>query len=218
MIRATLLASLLWAGIAQAQTAAYEGKDVWEVGVLGGFGWTNSLTAKGPTASATTGLHPGAVIGAFGGEDMYDHLSGEARYLYRFSDLKLSSGGTSVDFGGHMHIAEGAFLYQFTRRGSHIRPFFAFGGGIKVLQGTGRESAVQPLGRFAALTATREVLPTADVGFGFKVNLREHLRLRIEVRDYISGTPGKVIAPAPGVSISGAMNDVTGLVGFSYIW
>jgi hypothetical protein len=213
-----LLAFLLSTGISFAQTASHEGIAHWEVGALGGWGWTNDLTAKGPAASATTGLNSGGAIGVFGGDDMYDHLSGEARYIYRFSDLKLSSGGTHVDFGGHTHIAEGAFLYHFHSRQSHIRPYFAFGGGVKILQGTGMGSAAQPLVRFAALTATQDILPTADVGFGVKFNLGTHARIRVEVRDYISGPPEKVITAAPGVSISGVMNDVTGLVGVSYLW
>jgi hypothetical protein len=62
-------------------------------------------------------------------------------------------------------------------------------GGIQVVQGAGTESAFQPLSRFAALTATRDILPTAGVGGGLKYSLQKHLRLRIEVRDYISGAP-----------------------------
>jgi len=218
MIRAALVACLMWGGVAQAQMTGQEAGPHWEIGALGGFGWTNDLTVKGPAGSATTGLKSGAAIGVFGGDDTYNYFSGEARYLYRFNDLKLSSGNTSVDFGAHTHIAEGALLLHFRPRASHMRPFIAFGGGIKVLEGTGMESAAQPLGRFAALTATREILPTGDVGFGIKWNLRPHTRLRVEVRDYISSTPHKVIAAAPGASISGVMNDITGLVGLSYIW
>lgn len=212
------LVCALAAGFAQTQPASHEGEARWEVGVNGGYGFSPDLTVKGPAGSASTGIRPGGAIGVFGGEDTYNYFSGEARYLYRFSNLKLSSGGTSVDFGAHTHIAEGAILAHFRPRASHIRPFISFGGGIKVLQGTGIESAAQPLGRLAALTATREVLPTADAGFGVKVNFRQHVRLRFEVRDYISGSPGKVIAPAPGASLTGIMNDIIGLAGLSYTW
>lgn len=218
MIRAALAACVVWAGTAWAQPSGPEEQIHWEVGAVGGYGWTNDLTVTGPAGSAAAGLKAGGAVGVFAGDDMYDRFSGEARYLYRFSDLKLSSGSTSVDVGAHTHIAEGAFLFHFKGRQSHMRPFFAFGGGIKVLQGTGIESAAQPLGRLAALNATREVLPTADVGFGVKWSLRPHVRLRVEVRDYISGAPEKVIAAAPGASISGILNDVTGLAGLSYVW
>ena len=203
-----LLSLIFFSSIAFAQT--------WEVGALGGYGFTNDLTIKTSSASATAGLANGGVVGAFGGDDTYNYFSGEARYLYRFSDLRLSSGGTSVDFAAHTHIAEGAFLAHFRPRNARIRPFIAFGGGIKVLVGTGAESATQPLGQFAALTATHEILPTADVGAGVKINLATHLRLRLEVRDYISTAPTKLIAPAPRASESGWLHDIMALAAFSF--
>src|SRR5579862_5033144 len=96
MLKGLVLACFLAAGVASAQE--------WEVGGLGGFGYAPDLTVKGPSGSASTGLKNGVVIGGFVGDDTYDHWSGEAHYLYRFSDLKLSSGGASVDFGAHTHI------------------------------------------------------------------------------------------------------------------
>lgn len=208
MLKTIGLLCALSAGAAMAQT--------YEVGATGGYGFSGDLTAKSATGSATTGLKRGATLGVFGGQDMYEHWSGEARYLYHFSDLKLSSGGTSVDFGAHEHIMEGAFLYHFEPRDSRVRLYLSVGGGMKVLEGTGLESSNQPLGKFAALTATQELLPTGDVGAGVKINLREHMRLRLEVRDYISKAPTKVIAPYPGVVLNGVLNDVMGLAGISY--
>jgi len=76
----------------------------------------------------------------------------------------------------------------------------------------------QPLGRFAALTATREILPTADVGVGVKFDLKKHLRFRAELRDYISAAPSSVIAPAAGASISGIAHDILGFAGLGYTW
>jgi hypothetical protein len=190
----------------------------WYVGAVGGYGFTPDLTITRPAGSATTGLNSGGAVGVFGGEDTYNYFGGEARYLYRFDDLKLESGNTKVNFGGHTQIAEGVFLGHFRPRAARMRPFIAFGGGIKILQGTGTESAAQPLGNFAALTATREILPTADIGVGVKFNFHQHLRFRIEVRDYISAAPSKVIAAAPGASRSGILNDITALAGLAYAW
>src|SRR6185437_9546912 len=200
--------SILFAGCAFAQT--------WEVGALGGFGFTNDLTVKSSGGSASARLANGAVAGVFGGEDTYRYFSGEVRYLYRYSDLRLSSGTTSVNFPAHTHIVEGVFLFHFRPREARIRPFIAAGGGLSIIVGTGVESAGQPLGRFAALTATRETLPTADVGAGIKFDLQRHLRLRIEADDYISSTPNKVIAPAPGASVSGLLNDVAAFAALSF--
>jgi len=210
MLKAFVLALTLAAAAAQAQT--------WEVGAIGGYGYSPKLTVTTPTGSADTGFKNGGAVGAYGGEDSTKHWGGEARYLYRYSNLTLSAGNTTVNFGGHTHIIEGDLLAYFKPKGARIRPFVAFGGGIKVLVGTGIESAAQPLSRFAALTSTREILPTAGVGVGVKIALKQHVRLRVEVRDYISAAPSGVIAPAPGASIGGIAHDILGLAGLSYTW
>jgi hypothetical protein len=211
MLKKLALTGFLVAGVACAQE--------WEVGALGGFGFGPHLTVSRGNASADTGLRYGGVAGVFAGEDMYKYWSGEIRYQYRFDNLKLSSGSiTAPNFSAHSHIITADFLGHFRPRGSHMRPFVAFGGGAKILVGSGIESAGQPLGNFAALTATHEVLPVADVGGGIKIDIHKHLRVRLEGRDYISPAPNKVIAPAPGASLGGVLNDFQGLVGFSLIW
>ena len=188
----------------------------YEIGVTGGYGYAPNLTASRATASASTGIRPGGVVGVFGGEDTYRYLSGEARYLYRSSDLRLSSGSQDVRFDARTHIFSGDILFHLRSRESRFRPYLSAGGGVKFLQGMGRESASQPLPQFAALTATSELIGTGDAGAGVKFNLRPHLRLRFEVRDYISPAPRKVIAAAPGAAINGWWNDILGLAGISY--
>jgi hypothetical protein len=211
MLKKLVMTGLLVAGVACAQE--------WEVGALGGFGYAPHLTVSRGSASADTGIRYGGVVGVYAGEDMYKYWSGEIRYQYRFDNLKLSQGNISAgDFSAHTHIVTADFLGHFRPRGSHIRPFIAFGGGAKIMVGSGIESAAQPLGNFAALTATHEVLPVADIGGGVKIDIHKHFRLRIEGRDYISPAPNKVIAPAPGASLGGVLNDLQGMVGFSLIW
>jgi hypothetical protein len=191
----------------------------WEVGAIGGYGYAPHLTVSRGSTSADTGISRGAVVGVFGGEDMYNYWSGELRYLYRFDDLKLSSGNIKApNFGAHTHIVTADFLGHFRPRASHMRPFIAFGGGAKTMVGSGIESAGQPLGNFAALTATHEVLPVADIGAGIKWDFKKNLRFRVEMRDYISPVPNKVIAPAPGASLGGVLNDIQGMVGLSLTW
>lgn len=210
MIRHLLCLSILAAGGVFAQHL--------ELGAIGGFGFTNDLTVTSPSGSASAGLAKGGAFGAFFEEDTYKYIGGEVQYLYRYSDLRLSSGGTNVDFAAHTNIVDGGIVIHFRPREAHIRPFIAAGGGVMVLEGTGAESAFQKLGNFAALTATRQTLPIVDVGAGIKVNLQRHVRLRFEVRDYISGTPNKVIAPAPGASISGWLNDILASASVSYVF
>ncbi|MDP9113767.1 MAG: hypothetical protein M3O20_08805 [Acidobacteriota bacterium] len=49
-----------------------------------------------------------------------------------------------------------------------------------------------------------ELLPVAQVGVGVKIQVAEHLRLRVQVRDYFSKAPNEVIFPAPGASFKRA--------------
>jgi hypothetical protein len=208
MVKGFLFVCCFAASVASAQE--------WYVGGTGGYAFAPDLTVKSPAGSANAGFVNGGAVGGFFGADTYNYWGGEVRYLYRFSDLKLSSGGTSVHFGAHTNIIHADFLGHFRPRESRIRPFIAFGAGIKVLQGTGAESADQPLGDIAALTHTLETLPVADVGAGVKVNFGKAWQVRFEVRDYLSPAPNKVILPDPGGSISGWVNDVVGLVSIAY--
>ncbi|MGO9239972.1 MAG: hypothetical protein ACLQBJ_04095 [Bryobacteraceae bacterium] len=214
MLNRIFLTLLITAGAACAQT--------YSLGVLGGYGTAPSLdvnlnTGSG-TESASTGLNGGGVIGAVGGGDNSKYWGGELRYMCRFGGFKLASDGTEVDFGGHTHIIAADILRYFTPRESAIRPYVSFGGGIRILVGTGEESATQPLGNFAALTATREALAVGDFGVGLKFKLSKSTNLRLEVRDYIGPAPNKVIAPNVGASISGILNDVIAMAVLSYTW
>jgi hypothetical protein len=138
MLKKLALTGLLAAGVACAQE--------WEVGAIGGYGYAPHLTVSNKSSSANTGIRHGAVVGVFAGEDMYDYWSGEIRYLYRFGNLKLSSGNIkAANFSAHTHIITADFLGHFRPRGSSVRPFIAFGGGAKIMVGTGIESASQLL-------------------------------------------------------------------------
>jgi hypothetical protein len=215
-----MLKSLICAAVLLTATAAVASaqEPEWEVGVIGGVGFSPDMTVKNATTSASAGVKTGVTVGIYGGEDMYRYWSGEATYLYRTGDVKLEGSGKSVSFGAHTHLITGDFLAHLRPRGARIRPFVSFGGGIEVMVGTGQESATQPLGNLAALTATREVLPVGEGGVGVKVQFSPHLRLRVQVRDYFSQAPNEVIAPAPGASLSGIRQDVIGMVAVAYTW
>lgn len=200
------------AGLASAQ------EPQWEVGGIGGIGFSPDMTVKNGTTSASASVRPGLTLGAYGGQDMYRYWSGEVNYLYREGDLRLSGNGQSATFAAHTHLITGDFLAHFKPRGAHIRPFVSFGGGVEVMEGTGQEAFNQPLGNLAALTATREVLPVGEVGAGVKVRLANHLQLRVQVRDYVSQAPHEVIAPAPGAKLGGIYQDIVATAAIGVIW
>ncbi len=190
----------------------------WYAGATAGYAFAPDLTVNSPFGSASTGFDNGYAVGAFFGGDTYAYWGGEVRYLYRQSDLKLESGGTSAHFAANTNILNADFLWHLRPRESTLRPFVVFGAGMKFLDGTGTESASQPLGRFAALTNTRETIPVGDVGVGIKKNFHNSWQLRAEVRDYIGPSPHKVIAAAPGAALSGWLNDIIGSVSIAYRW
>jgi hypothetical protein len=208
MLKGFLLACCLALSAASAQE--------WYVGGTGGYSFTPDISIKSPAGSANTGFNSGGAFGAFFGDDMYNYWGGEVRYLYQQTDLKLSGSGQSVHFGAHQNIIHADFLGHFRPRESRVRPFVAFGAGIRFIQGTGSESASQPLGEIAALTHTSESLPVADFGAGLKFNFRKSWQLRVEVRDYLSPSPNKVVIPDAGGSISGWFNNIVGMGSIAY--
>lgn len=197
-------------------TAVASAEQYYEVGGLAGAGLLNTTTLTGGAGSATAGFKPGAAFGVLVGNQMYHRLSGEVRYLYQMSDLKLASGGAEATFGGQTHLIHYDLIYQVNARESKINLFVAGGAGVKVFRGTGTEAAYQPLSNFGYLTKTQQVKPMVSVGGGMKVPLSAHTFLRAEIRDFISPFPGNVIAPAPRVSGGGWLHDLVPMVGVSF--
>ena len=191
---------------------------VWGVGGAGGGGFLPGLSATGPAGSATAGFAPGFALGAVAGQSLYHQLSGELRYTYQRSDLKLSSAGSQATFGGDSHAIHYDLLWHFGMRHSGLRPFVAAGAGIKLFRGTGKEAAYQPLNQFAYLTHTQQIEPLISAGGGVQIALRPSVSLRIEVRDYVTPFPGQVIAAAPGMHIHGWLHNFVPMVGISYVF
>lgn len=191
----------------------------WEVGGMASYGFYRDLTAAGPAGSALAGFNNGTAYGAVLGYNSAGRFSGELRYSYLNSDLKLSSGGTSATFSGIAHaIHYDVLFHPRVHHGSRILPFAAAGFGIKDYIGTGTESAYQPLENIALLTKTHEVTPMISVGGGIKMVLGARLLLRAEMRDYITTFPTHVITPLPGTHIGRWLNDFVPMVGISYVF
>jgi hypothetical protein len=189
------------------------------LGGAAGYGVAKGLTVNNAAGSASTGFKSGAVLGAFAGHDLYDYLGGELRYLYRFSDMKLSSGGTDYSFSAYSHAVHYDLLIFARPRQERVRPFAAVGGGIRYFRGTGKEHAVHPLSTFAILTHTSQLKGLATFGGGVQVKLAPHAFLRVEFRDYFSPVPKLLITPVPGAKLSSCwMHDFTPLasIGFRF--
>ncbi len=185
----------LFCAVATA-SAAFAQK--WEVGAGIGGAFYTSQSFSNAGASATGSLSNGPVVSAWLGNNSGNHLGGEFRYDYEFNNLELNGGGTHASFGAQTQSFHYDFLFHFTPREAHVRPFVAAGGGIRMFRGTGTEQAFQPLSNLALLTKTSQIEGLVSVGGGVKLNLSSMFQLRLEVHDYLSPFPNKVIAPGLG--------------------
>ena len=188
----------------------------WEFGGLGGGSFVPGAAVSSPFGSATAGFQTGAAAGAFAGQNLYPHISGEVRYEFLQSNLQLSSGGNSASFSGVAHMIHYDVLYHSNRKGSRTQYFAAAGAGMKIFDGTGQQEAYQPLSQYAYFTRTRVLKPMWDVGGGMKYALSPRMILRTEIRDFMTMFPKDLIAPAPGAKFGGLLHNFVPMVGISY--
>jgi Outer membrane protein beta-barrel domain len=188
----------------------------WEVGGGAGVSFPPGVSVTSPLGAATTGFKPGVAFGAFFGQNLYRHLSGEVHYAFMQSNLKLETGGNSATFSGQSHAIHYDLLIHTHKEDRPTQLFGIVGGGMKVYRGTGKEAAYQPLSQFGYFTKTQSVEAMAVFGAGVKHRLSPHLFLRAEIRDYFTAFPEKVIAPAPGAKFGNMVHDFVPMVSFSY--
>jgi hypothetical protein len=179
----------------------------WEVGVGVGAPFYNSQTITNPLGNASASLSTGWVTSAWLGNNLRGRWGGELRYDYENADLKLSSGSTHATFAGNTQAIHYDFLFHFASEEAAVRPFVSAGGGVKFFRGTGKETPTQPLMAIGLLTKTTDTTPLVSVGGGIKFNLNHRMQVRVEVHDYITPFPGKVIAAARGSKTGGWLMD-----------
>jgi hypothetical protein len=190
----------------------------WELGGAGGFGFYRNLGVSAGALSGKAGFKPGVLFSAVAGHSPSSRVSGEFRYTFRDSDIKIESGSTKVGFRGDAHAVHYDLLLHPGAKEARIRPFVAVGGGIKVFRGNEPERAAQPLSQLAAFRETREIKPLLSVGGGVAASFGPHIRFRLDARDYITPFPKNVIEPNPGARLNGWLHDFVVLIGVSGVF
>jgi hypothetical protein len=190
----------------------------WELGAGAAGTFYTSKEVSAGSLKANAGFKSGWGATGWIGNDISNLVSGEIRYMYQANDLKLESGSTTYTFGAKSHSIHYDFLLHGAPRGAKVRPFVAFGAGMRGYTGTGREVAIQPLGNFAFLTKTSEWVPLVSLGAGIKFIPSKRVAFRAEFRDYLSPIPSQVIAAAPGAKISGWYQNFVALFGVSLLF
>ena len=190
----------------------------WEFGGVGGGGFLSTVNASSSLGSATAGFQPGGMVGAFFGQNLFTHFTGEIRYEFMQNNLQLSSGGQTAHFTGYAHLVHYDLLWHTNKKDSRAQFFAAAGGGIKLFQGTGTEAAFQPLSQFGYFTKTHSLKPMASVGAGITWSLTRKVYLRTEVRDFITAFPKEVITPPQNVKYGSILHDIVPMVGIDYVF
>lgn len=187
----------------------------WEVGgaIGGGFYTSQDVSSGGSSASAKiqSNVSGSAWVGSTG-----NRWGGELRADYQGGSLQLNQGGTQATFGANSYALHYDVLWHFADAESRIRPFVGAGAGIKVYRGTGAETAFQPLSNYALLTKEQDLTPLVSVGAGIKFTVSTHIQFRVEVHDYLTSFPKKVITPAQGAHVGGWLQDFVPMAGLAY--
>jgi hypothetical protein len=175
----------------------------WEVGGLIGYGAYRDARVNGPGAEAAAGIHNRFAAGATITENLYDHFSGEIRYLYQDGDPFLSLNGRSANIQGQSHSFTYEVLIHPRPVEQRLRPYFAIGAGAKYYRATGPEPNPQPAPAEATLVRANEWRFLASVGGGVDYRFRNHLLVRGDLRDYITPFPRKLFVPGANATDRG---------------
>jgi hypothetical protein len=171
----------------------------WEFGLGAGYGFSRDADIRSAAGTARAGFTRGAVLSAYGAQNG-DWLSGELRYDFKFSDSHLSGLSQSTSLNGQVHSLHFDFLFHPRQR--RVQPFVILGAGIRYYRATGTPVPIQPLGTIAALMRANQVEPLIAPGVGLKLKVGGRAVVRLELRDYITPFPRKVITPYSGTDAS----------------
>jgi hypothetical protein len=187
-----------------------------EIGGLVGYGFYNNVSASSSTGTVQAGFTNQIVGGAVLCEDLYEHFSGEVRYLYQDGHPFVSGPGFRAERAGHSQTLTYDMLFHVFDRDHRVRPFVAAGVGGKYFGRADVASPVVAAPQVAVLVNAGQWKVVGDFGLGVKFRLQRHVIFRAEIRDYISPFPSRQIALVGNGVIHGVLNDVTPLVGLSY--
>jgi hypothetical protein len=192
----------------------------WELGAIGGYGWYHNPSITNASGSAQSGFPARAAFGVTFTQNMYNHVGGEIRYLFRFGGPELKSSGIEANMDGHTNLVTYDFLFYTSSKESSIRPYIAAGAGIKVYSGLGPRylDLNQPLGSFALLRPVNQVEPAISVGGGMKFLMPKRTQLRVDFRAYMTPLPDQMFRPIGPSVIRGWLYDFVPLGGISYVF
>jgi OmpA-like transmembrane domain len=160
-----------------------------EVGLASGYGLYHNTVVINSGQSADAGYHSGFAVGCIFGDNMYEYLGGELRYVFQWGRPELKFQGVRSDIPGYSNLLVYDLVVHFKPREAQIRPYASMGAGIKIYTSTSTISVQQPLEQFATLAPRTQVEPAISVGTGVKYAVKSHMLLRADFRMFATPLP-----------------------------
>ena len=123
----------------------------WEIGASVGYGWYHDGSIYGAGETIQAGIRNRFAAGAVLGEDLYDYISGEFRWLYQDGHPFIQGPGFKTDIQGNSNTFTYDALFYFRPKHRRLRPFVAAGAGAKDYVIAGPAPVPQPVPTIATL-------------------------------------------------------------------
>lgn len=189
-----------------------------EIGGTIGYGVYRDGTVFGAGETAQAGIRNRFAAGCLVGEDLYEHISGEIRYLYQDGHPFLATSNVKSDMQGQSHAIHYDVLFHLKPREQRFRPFVAAGVGVKGYVVAGPAPNPQVLPTIATLVTQDEWKFLVAIGGGVKYRLHKNVVLRGDFLDYLTAFPKRQIVPALNNTARGIFQQFTPTFGVSYVF
>ncbi len=189
-----------------------------EIGADIGYGIYRNGTIYSAAESVQAGIRNRFAAGIDLGYALTDYFTGQFSYLYHDGHPFIQGAGVKTDIQGQSQALTLEAQFFFRPRRQRLRPFIAGGVGGKDYVIAGPAPFPQPVPGVAILTTNDVWKVVFTVGGGVTYLLRPHLLLRGEFRDYLTTFPRTQIVPAPHNTARGIFQQLTPLLGVSYVF
>ena len=190
----------------------------WELGAAGGYGWYVNPSITGPSGSIQSGYASRGVMGVVFGQNMYEHVGGEVRWLYQFGGPQLKLQGIQASSTGFTNLVTYDVMFFTSHREAKVRPYVAAGAGIKVYTGNELRFVGQPFQGSAVLARATQVEPAISAGAGLKYMVSHSILLRLDFRTYFTPCPDEIFRAIGTSNIHGWVYNFVPLAGVSFVF
>jgi hypothetical protein len=190
----------------------------WEFGAAGGYGWYVNPSIVSAARSVESGFASKGVMGVVFGQNLYEYIGGEIRWLYQFGGPILKSQGVETSSTGYSNLITYDVLFHIANREAKLRPYVSGGAGVKVYTDSQRRSVGRPFLDSAVLVSRSQAVAAISAGGGLKYKVSRDIMLRVDFRTYFTPCPDQILRPIGASYIRGWMYNFVPLGGVSFVF